>query len=32
MTDADFDVERASLARAKALERALGGTAGTPRH
>jgi hypothetical protein len=25
MTDADFDVERAALARAEALERALGG-------
>jgi len=28
MTDADFDVERAALARAQALERALGAPAG----
>jgi hypothetical protein len=28
MTDADFDVERAALARAQALERALGTPAG----
>jgi phosphonate transport system substrate-binding protein len=32
MTDAHFDVERTALARAEALERALGGEAGTSAH
>jgi len=30
ITDTDFDVERAALARAQALERALGGGADAP--